>query len=897
MQMHEISSLPNAFEARPCGPRTYRPLRQRARGRLEKDIKGSCVRQTGEGAMETDVGDGDTQEPPIDSLIERASLCVPDYANNTVLHHGDDGFKAALRQYFPSGESNVTERLMELKSQLKSASTHDFWGILMEEICDILGAQSAYVAKRMLVDDQDSAIEMPELGEPGSCLMGVAFYLNNGKDPKQMFRDYRYHAFGTPCAHMRHDKVFIVPERLSEFTPNNPNSFGFHEEAYIGVPLFTEGRCFAHFGVVWSSEGATKRKLGWPFIEMFLHSLEDMILQRLLEGRGFVKEMAPTDSASAKVIPLTAITATQSLKPYARSLSHELRTPMQGVVGMLDIMYSTVLDAMEHQQSERVRSVFADLKTHIEVVQESSRRAVEAADNVVHAYDLNMQMPETPLSANDLTNSFKGTSGPSLFHRRWSGSDSIPIVMKRKRIEELNFEPGPPLKRRLTVTEAEIINSYCAGQTITASSPSTSRTTSSTETSMSTMASSVSLSAPHSPEQKHITSAVLSPTHRRVITREFMRSLVNEALRNGRTTSEVHEETDLGEHIHIISTGSNGEPQDRTIHLEIGSDVPEVIITEEQHLQFALQKLVDNAIKFTEHGTISITVKIARSLQVVEIWVVDTGCGISEESKSSLFKPHFQEDASISRSRDGLGLSLFNAKAHVRKNLGGDVTLERSCTHGPHKGSEFLIRLPISALETGKTDTPLVGTPPPGGFDSPRLSPLPESSMDSRPVSAQSEPEQKRAKSTGKRVAFNPNLAQDYPLNILIAEDNAINRDVAVGSLKKLGYSKNNITLAFDGAEAVKHYEASLDKPQAERFHVILMDIWMPNLDGYGATTQIMNLSQQRGLPTKIIAVTADITEDSVDRAKVAGMQGFLAKPYKVFDIERLIVEHFDKCC
>jgi len=102
---------------------------------------------------------------------------------------------------------------------------------------------------------------------------------------------------------------------------------------------------------------------------MFLHSLEDMILQRLLDGRGFAKELDPPESTSAKVIPLTAITATQSLKPYARSLSHELRTPMQGVVGMLDIMYSTVLDAIKNQQSERVRSVFADLKTHIEVVQ------------------------------------------------------------------------------------------------------------------------------------------------------------------------------------------------------------------------------------------------------------------------------------------------------------------------------------------------------------------------------------------------------------------------------------------------------------------------------------------------------------------------------------------------
>ena len=222
----------------------------------------------------------------------------------------------------------------------------------------------------MLVDDQDSAIEMPELGEPGSCLMGVAFYINNGADVKDMYRDYRYHAYGTPCAHMKHDKVFIVPERMTEFVRNNPNPMPWKKsEAFIGLPLTAEGKCFAHFGMMWSSEGASKRKLSWPFIEMFMHSLEDIILERILEGRGFVKEAAAPESTPAKVIPLSAITASQSLKPYARSLSHELRTPMQGVVGMLDIMYATVLDAIANQQSDRSRSVFEELKNHIEVVQ------------------------------------------------------------------------------------------------------------------------------------------------------------------------------------------------------------------------------------------------------------------------------------------------------------------------------------------------------------------------------------------------------------------------------------------------------------------------------------------------------------------------------------------------
>lgn len=174
----------------------------------------------------------------------------------------------------------------------------------------------------------------------------------------------------SPCAHMKHDKVFVIPERMLEFIPNNPNPFPWKQsEAFIGVPLFHRGKSFAHFGMIWSLEGASKRQLSWSFIEMFMHSLEDMILQRILEGRGFAKEPAEPRSVPARIVPLDAITASQSLKPYSRSLSHELRTPMQGVVGMLDIMHSTVLDAMETQTSQVAKAVFEELKANIETVQ------------------------------------------------------------------------------------------------------------------------------------------------------------------------------------------------------------------------------------------------------------------------------------------------------------------------------------------------------------------------------------------------------------------------------------------------------------------------------------------------------------------------------------------------
>jgi hypothetical protein len=128
--------------------------------------------------------------------LERATICLPDFSKQAVSHGGDDSFTSILQKYFDSSESNASERLVKLKEKLRDASTYDFWGILMEEMCDIVGAQCGFVAKRILVDDENTAVEMPPLGEPGSCLLGVAFYLNNGADVKSMYRDYKYQAYG-----------------------------------------------------------------------------------------------------------------------------------------------------------------------------------------------------------------------------------------------------------------------------------------------------------------------------------------------------------------------------------------------------------------------------------------------------------------------------------------------------------------------------------------------------------------------------------------------------------------------------------------------------------------------------------------------------------------------------
>lgn len=309
--------------------------------------------------------------------IARSTLCVPNFAQDAITHAGDEGFSDVLRKYFVSTENNASERLVAMKEKLRDASTHDFWSILMEEMCEITGSQCGFVAKRMLVDDSHTAVEMPPLGEPGSCLMGVAFYVNDGQEVKKLFRDYQFHAYGAPCAYMKHDKVFIVPERMMDLVPNNPNAGSLpwkESDAYIGIPLFADGKCFAHFGMIWSSEGNARRNLGWGYIEMFMHALEDLVIERILSGRSFAKEPEPEAKPVERVIPLDAITAAQSLRPYARSLSHELRTPMQGVVGMLDIMYSAVLEGIDTQRSEKVKAVFRELKENIEQAQGRSSK-------------------------------------------------------------------------------------------------------------------------------------------------------------------------------------------------------------------------------------------------------------------------------------------------------------------------------------------------------------------------------------------------------------------------------------------------------------------------------------------------------------------------------------------
>lgn len=126
-----------------------------------------------------------------------------------------------------------------------------------------------------------------------------------------------------------------------------------------------------------------------------------------------------------------------------------------------------------------------------------------------------------------------------------------------------------------------------------------------------------------------------------------------------------------------------------------------------------------------------------------------------------------------------------------------------------------------------------------------------------------------------------------------MAEDNKINRKLLVNMLQKLGYT--NIREAYDGTDAVRQMEAARDARQ--RVDVVLMDLWMPLMDGYEAAERIlgMEVNGTAQCRPKILAVSADVTDGALERAARVGMTGFMTKPYKLMDLEKLIVQYCDK--
>ncbi|KAK0949177.1 hypothetical protein LTR91_026667, partial [Friedmanniomyces endolithicus] len=164
-------------------------------------------------------------------------------------------------------------------------------------------------------------------------------------------------------------------------------------------------------------------------------------------------------------------------------------------------------------------------------------------------------------------------------------------------------------------------------------------------------------------------------------------------------------------------------------------------------------------------------------------------------------------------------------------------------------------------------------------------------------------PEPKRpAPRTRKSIStpeIDRDLATKHPLTFLVAEDNKINRKLLVSMLSKFGYT--HVLEAHDGAEAVRQMAVNRRKSSTAEVgagagggvvDVVLMDLWMPLMDGYEATERILGMDGGVGRKPTVLAVTADVTDGALERAAQVGMRGFMTKPYKLMDLQKLILEY-----
>lgn len=878
------------------------------------------------------------------SGFERQSICLPSLNPGVPTHAGENGFKQTLANHYTSAESIALEKLTQLKRRLNTPDTEAFWKLLMEGMTDLCGAQYAFVAKRVLVDDHDSNIEMPPIGEQGSCLLGVAFYYNDGDKNKAMLRDYKYMAWNCPCAHMKHDKVFLIPSGMTTFIEHNPNAFPFPAEAYIGIPLFQNQKCFAHFGLMWSEHGLSQNQLSWANTEMLLHSLEDVIVSRLISGLGFAKPQTIDMPPPQYVIPRGAVNGSHSLRPYAKSLSHELRTPMQGVVGMLDVMHATVQEQIEGHSSTTIRRVFQTLRENIETVQDSSKRAVEAADNVVHAYDMNMQVPGTPLNENDSPAPAAGTA--SYFDYQPSklieGSNIHVNGYKRRRSSPTSWQFGNPTKiRQLSSHDRRDVSPRSNHDEFSLDRSTSPRFNlderiplvftpmqDGTPTDLTTPSTKISES-----------DTLLTPGLKHCQIRDLFPTIIHDALRvGGRPDSAIGEPVDCGERIVVRSRSSNGHTSQRTIEWTISPDVPDTISVDEKDFSKLISAVLLNAIKFTENGEIKMTGRMSKSSRFLILRITDTGDGIPQDFQPELFKAFSREDDSLTRSREGLGLGLLVAKGLARR-LGGDIVFIKSNVSGPDRGSEFEIRLPFESSDgvSSRTATPRSATPEHTRSMTRHLTGLSTSTRTSSPFAANDtkDTSPSRARSSKipartdrndvtaqetpmthssinvpfRKASYDRALAEKYPLTFLVAEDNKINRKLLVNMLGKLGYKE--VYEAYDGKEAVRVMRelhnpgrrgSGPNQKRRRKVDVVLMDLWMPEMDGYEATQHILSMftghadgsggtHDKNARPPIVLAVSADVTDEAISRATKSGMEGFMTKPYKLMDLQKLIVE------
>ena len=262
------------------------------------------------------------------------------------------------------------------------------------------------------------------------------------------------------------------------------------------------------------------------------------------------------------------------------------------------------------------------------------------------------------------------------------------------------------------------------------------------------------------------------------------------------------------------------------LDLQIAPQLPRRVSGDSVRIRQVLLNLVYNAVKFTEHG--SVTVHVDRAVpgdgDRVRFDVVDTGIGIDPLVLDRMFEPFMQADVSMTRQYGGNGLGLAIAKELVER-MEGTIGAESK----PGRGSTFWFELPLpqgtDAVVASMGETAAAGAP---AEDSPETAP------------------------------------------ILVAEDNPVNSEIAIRVLARCGYRADAVS---DGREA-------LDALATRHYAAVLMDCQMPGMDGYQATRELRQ-RENGSEHTPVIAMTAHAMAGDRERCLRAGMDDYITKPIR----------------
>lgn len=278
------------------------------------------------------------------------------------------------------------------------------------------------------------------------------------------------------------------------------------------------------------------------------------------------------------------------------------------------------------------------------------------------------------------------------------------------------------------------------------------------------------------------------------------------------------------------------QEKDLAIYFEISDAISPLLIGDPYRINQVLMNLLSNAIKFTEKGYVSLSCTLEKDTlldQTLLFKVVDTGIGISEDFMYQLFDKFAQEDRSITRKYGGTGLGMSISKQLVEL-MNGTIQVKSK----KNEGSTFEIRL---RFRKGKP-TDLILPIAPTTINTDILA--------------------------GKKI--------------LLAEDNEMNRLLATTILGQYGIL---VTEAKDGTEAVL-------AAQQQSFDLVLMDLQMPNQDGFETTRQIRN---ELASKVPIIALTANAYKQEEERCLRAGMNDFLSKPFEEQQLIQIVARYIAK--